>query len=343
MKYQNDILIRAARGEETERTPVWLMRQAGRVLPEYRAVREKLSGFIELCTTPELAAEVTIQPVDILGVDAAIIFSDILVIPEAMGLPYEMQEARGPYFPNVIQNKSDVDRLLAEEAADHLQYVYDAIDITFKELKGRVPLIGFAGAPFTILAYMIEGHGSKTFSKARRFLYNEPVVAHALLEKITRATTTYIKRQIDAGAALVQIFDSWAGILPPDQYKEFSLPYIKQICEDVPHVPRTVFSKGAFFIRDEFAQFPCETVGLDWNMDIQESRKMVGPNKVLQGNMDPCALYLPEDKIYQKTKEMLDAFGPNKHIANLGHGLYPDTEKSKVKFFVDAVKELSKR
>lgn len=343
MNYQNDLILRAARGEKTERTPVWLMRQAGRILPEYRAVREKLSGFIELCTTPHLAAEVTIQPVDILGVDAAIIFSDILVIPEAMGLPYEMQEARGPYFPNVVQSKLDIDKLLGTDAADHLQYVYDAIDLTVKELKGRVPLIGFAGAPFTILAYMIEGHGSKTFSKARRFLYNEPVLAHALLQKITDATIAYLKRQIAAGAAMYQVFDSWAGILPPDQYKEFSLAYIRQICDAIPEVPKTVFSKGAFFIRDEFQNFPCETVGLDWNMDIAESRKLVGPNKVLQGNMDPCALYLPEDKIYQKTKEMLDAFGPDKHIANLGHGLYPDTEKSKVKFFVDAVKELSKR
>ena len=341
MQYQNDLILRAARGEQTERTPVWLMRQAGRILPEYRAVREKLSGFIELCTTPSLAAEVTIQPVDILGVDAAIIFSDILVIPEAMGLPYEMQESKGPFFPKVITSAADIEKLLATDAADHLQYVYDAIDITVKELNGRVPLIGFAGAPFTILAYMIEGQGSKTFSKARRFLYTEPVLAHRLLEKITLATIEYLKRQVKAGAAMYQVFDSWAGVLPPDQYREFSLRYIKQICEAVPQVPRTVFSKGAFFVREDFTDFPCETVGLDWNMDIAESKKIIGPGKTLQGNIDPCALYLNEDQIRTKTKEMLDAFGSHRHIANLGHGLYPDTDKAKVKCFVDAVKELS--
>lgn len=339
MLYQNDLLLRAARGEAVERTPVWLMRQAGRILPEYRAVREKLSGFIELCTTPALAAEVTIQPVDILGVDAAIIFSDILVIPEAMGLPYEMQESKGPFFPKVITTAADIDKLLATDAADHLKYVYDAIDLAVKQLNGRVPLIGFAGAPFTILAYMIEGQGSKTFSKARRFLYTEPVLAHRLLEKITRATIEYLKRQIQAGAAMYQVFDSWAGVLPPDQYREFSLRYIRQICEEVPQVPRTVFSKGAFFVREDFNNFPCETVGLDWNMDIAESKKIIGPHKTLQGNMDPCALYLPEEEIRVKTKEMLDAFGTQRHIANLGHGLYPDTEKAKVKCFVDAVKE----
>ena len=343
MHYQNDLILRAARGENTERVPVWLMRQAGRILPEYRAVREKLSGFIELCTTPALAAEVTIQPVDILGVDAAIIFSDILVIPEAMGLPYEMQESKGPFFPNVIKSTADIDRLLSTDAADHLQYVYDAIDLSVKELNGRVPLIGFAGAPFTILAYMIEGQGSKTFAKARRFLYTEPILAHRLLEKITLATIEYLKRQVKAGAAMYQIFDSWAGILPPDQYREFSLKYIKVICEAIPEVPRTVFSKGAFFVREDFNDFPCETIGLDWNMDIVESRKMVGPNKTLQGNLDPCALYLSEEQIRVKTKEMLDAFGYHRHIANLGHGLYPDTDKEKVKYFVNAVKELSLR
>jgi uroporphyrinogen decarboxylase len=339
MNYQNDLILRAARGEAVERIPVWLMRQAGRVLPEYRAVRESVSGFIELCTTPELAAEVTIQPVDILGVDAAIIFSDILVIPEAMGLPYEMVESKGPYFPNVIKTKSDIDKLLGSDASHHLKYVYDAIELTVKQLNGRVPLIGFAGAPFTILAYMIEGQGSKTFSKARKFLYTEPKLAHQLLDKITDATIAYLKLQIKAGAAMYQVFDSWAGVLPPDQYREFSLKYIRRICEEVTGVPRTVFSKGAFFVREDFVDFPCETVGLDWNMDIQESRKMVGADKVLQGNMDPCALYLSDVEIEQKAKEMLDAFGYKKHIANLGHGLYPDTEKSKVKCFVDAVKK----
>ena len=223
MKLQNDLLLRAARGEKTERTPVWLMRQAGRILPEYRAVRESVSGFIELAQTPELAAEVTIQPVDILGVDAAIIFSDILVIPEAMGLPYEMVEKRGPWFPATVRSEADLKKLRVADGDNDLKYVIDAIHITKKNLNGRVPLIGFAGAPWTIFAYMVEGSGSKTFSKSREMLYREPVFSHKLLQLITDSTINYLKAQIRAGADLVQIFDSWAGILGPKQYQEFSM------------------------------------------------------------------------------------------------------------------------
>jgi uroporphyrinogen decarboxylase len=339
MTLKNDLILRAARGEKTERTPVWLMRQAGRILPEYRAVREKLSGFKELATTPHLAAEVTIQPVDILGVDAAIIFSDILVVPEAMGLIYEMQESKGPIFPEVIKSAADIDKLLEKEAIDDLEYVYEAIRITRKELDGRVPLIGFAGAPWTILAYMVEGSGSKTFSKARKLLYNEPELAHRLLDKITNVTIGYLKKQIETGADMIQIFDSWAGILPPDHYKTFSLDYISRICNAITDVPVTVFAKGAFFAREEMGKLNCRTIGLDWNMDINESRKLVGPDKTLQGNLDPCALYASEKEIRRKAAEMLESFGNGKHIANLGHGLYPDTDKEKVKCFVDAVKE----
>lgn len=340
MTLKNDLILRAARGEKVERVPVWLMRQAGRILPEYRAVREKLSGFRELVMTPELAAEVTIQPVDILGVDAAIIFSDILVIPEAMGLPYEMVESRGPIFPRTIENDKDISSLLGADAAGELQYVYDAIRITKKELNGRVPLIGFAGAPWTIFAYMIEGQGSKTFSKAKRFLYTEPEKSKLLLDKITDATIAYLKAQVEAGADMLQVFDSWASILSPDQYQEFASVYIERICNELNHiVPLTVFAKGAFSARSSFAKMKCDVIGLDWTMDAKESRTIIGTNKTLQGNLDPCALYQSKQGIEFEVKRMLDAFGTQRYIANLGHGLYPDTDRYMVKEFVDAIKE----
>lgn len=341
MQLKNDLLLRAARGEKTERTPVWLMRQAGRILPEYRAVREKLSGFIELATTPELAAEVTLQPVDILGVDAAIIFSDILVIPEAMGLPYEMQEKRGPYFPRTIQTRADIDRLKISDAETDLGYVLEAIRIVKKELNGRVPLIGFAGAPWTIFSYMVEGGGSKTFSKAKKMLYTDPELSQLLLQKITDSTIAYLQGQIQAGADIIQIFDSWAGILSPEQYHTFSLPYIDQICRAIGQVPKTVFAKGAFFARAAMRNMDCQVVGLDWNMEIGESRTLIGPEKTLQGNLDPCVLYASYRQIEAETRKMLQAFGPYRHIANLGHGVYPDTDPDKVKCFIETVKEYS--
>lgn len=334
---QNDLIVRTAWGEDTERTPVWLMRQAGRILPEYRAVRNSLSGFKELVTTPHLAAEVTIQPVDLLGVDAAIIFSDILEIPEAMGLKYEMVEKKGPLFHNTIQTEADVDNLKVATPED-LDYVIEAIKITKKELNGRVPLIGFAGAPWTIFAYMIEGSGSKTFSKARKMLYNNPALSHKLLQKITDSTIAYLKAQVEAGANIIQVFDSWAGILPPNHYTEFSMKYIAQICDAINDVPVTVFAKGAFFAREEISQLNCQTIGLDWNMDIQESRSIIGSEKTLQGNFDPCALYGSFAEIESQTKAMLKAFGAQKHIANLGHGVYPDTDPEKVKCFIETVK-----
>jgi uroporphyrinogen decarboxylase len=339
MQLKNDLILRAARGEKTERTPVWMMRQAGRILPEYRAVRNSLSGFIELVKTPQFAAEVTVQPVDILGVDAAIIFSDILVIPEAMGCPYEMIEKRGPTFPKTIKTEKDIDELRIADGETDLGYVIEAIKLTNKELAGRVPLIGFAGAPWTLFSYMVEGAGSKTFSKARGFLYTEPALAHKALEKITQSTISYLKAQVKAGAHMLQIFDSWAGVLPPHHYSEFSLAYIRKICEAIPEVPVTVFAKGAFFALGEIGQLPCATVGLDWNMDVAESRAKVGASKTLQGNLDPCALYGSFAEIEKVTKDMLKAFGPQRHIANLGHGVYPDTDPEKVKCFIETVKE----
>ena len=336
MILENDLLLRAARGEKTERTPVWLMRQAGRILPQYRALRGKLSGFKELVETPELAAEVTIQPVDELGVDAAIIFSDILVIPEAMGLPYQMVEKKGPWFENTIKGKADVERMIAAEASG-VSYTLKAIEETKKNLNGRVPLIGFAGAPWTIFCYMLEGEGSKTFSKARKFLFEEPELSHQLFEKITTSTINYLKGQIAAGVNLVQIFDSWAGILQPEHYKEFGLRYIQQICDAIDEVPKTVFAKGAWFVQDRICNLNCDVVGLDWHSDPYEFRTQ-NPSKVLQGNLDPAVLYAPAEEVEKQTLAMLNWFGDEKHIANLGHGVYPDTPLENVRVFVNTVK-----
>ena len=334
---KNDLLIKAAKGLEVSRPPIWLMRQAGRVLPEYRATRSKAKNFLDFVKTPELACEVSIQPVDILGVDAAIIFSDILVIPEAMGLPYQMIEAKGPWFENTIKTKFDVDALKIADAND-LNYVIKAIELTKKELNNRVPLIGFAGAPFTIFAYMIEGSGSKTFSKAKQFLYTQPELAHQLLDKITQSTIHYLKAQVEAGADLIQIFDSWAGVLTEQMFYEFSLNYISKICNAISSlVPVTIFAKDAHYAIEEISKTSCSVIGLDWTINPTIARQQ-GINKTLQGNVDPCLLYADEKKIISETQIMLNAFGKQKYICNLGHGLYPDIDKEKVKFFVDFVK-----
>lgn len=335
----NDLLLRVARGEATDRPPVWLMRQAGRILPQYNAIRSRLSGFKELVETPELACEVTIQPVDELEVDAAILFSDILVIPEALGLPYEMYEKKGPQFPKTIETAVDIDALLpTNEAAERLHYVYDAIKLTVAALNGRVPLIGFAGAPFTIFAYMIEGSGSKTFSKAKRFMYQQPALAHQLLDKITDLTIAYLQRKVAAGVQLVQVFDSWAGILSKQQFDAFSLPYLGRIARALnPLVPVTLFAKGANFSIPEIAAAGANTVGLDWTVPAAWVRSQVGNQQTLQGNLDPCLLYAPADVLRKATIDMLQSFGQH-HIANLGHGVYPDTPLDNVKVFVETVK-----
>lgn len=335
--YENDLILRAARGEATQRTPVWIMRQAGRILPEYRQVRKSVSGFIELVRNPQLAAEVTVQPVDLLGVDAAIIFSDILVIPEAMGLPYTMDEGVGPRFPEVVRSASDIPRLHSARAED-LQYVAEAIVITCKRLNGRVPVIGFAGAPWTIFCYMTEGRGSKTFSIPRKWLYTRPADAHRLLEMITEGTIEYLKMQVQSGAAMVQLFDSWAGVLPPDLYKEFSIRYLGMICEALgPVVPVTLFAKDARFALEELGKLNCRTIGLDWQANPKKVRKIV-TGKTLQGNLDPCLLYAPNEVLTAGTHQMLKAFEGGPHIANLGHGVYPDTDPEKVKLFIHTVK-----
>lgn len=338
MIIKNDLFLRAAKGEVTERPPVWLMRQAGRILPQYKALRAKLSGFKELVETPHLACEVTIQPIDELDVDAAIIFSDILVIPEAMGLEYQMIKGKGPWFPKTIKTAEDIEKLIeGPDAAAELPYVYDALALTKKELNGRVPLIGFAGAPWTLFAYMIEGQGSKTFSQAKKFLYQHPVLSHKLLQKITTTLIAYLKLKIKAGADLIQIFDSWAGILTKAQYETFAFPYIKQICDAIDEAPKTVFAKNAYFMREELGTLNCNVIGVDWNMNPQTTRRLVANGKVLQGNLDPCMLYADHATIQKEVKKMLDAFGPH-HIANLGHGVYPDTPLDNVKCFVNTVK-----
>lgn len=337
---QNDLVLRAAKGENIERYPVWLMRQAGRILPEYRAVRSSLSGFKELVETPRFAAEVTVQPVDILGVDAAIIFSDILVVPEAMGLEYQMLEAKGPWFEKTIKTEDDLKYAEVDfDIEDRLGYVLEAIKLTNKELNGRVPLIGFAGAPWTIFCYMIEGHGSKTFSESRKMLYTNPVLAHKLMDRITKVTIKYLQAQIKAGAHMIQVFDSWAGILGTEQYATFSMPYLKQIADAIQEVPLTIFSKGAMSSLEDIANLDCNTVGLDWNMDIPDFRKVIGEKRTIQGNLDPCALYSSHEEVQNLTTKLLDSFTSKRHIVNLGHGVYPDVDPSKVKTFIQTVKD----
>ncbi len=339
MKIQNDLILRAARGESIERYPVWLMRQAGRILPEYRAVRGKLSGFKELVETPERAAEVTIQPVDLLDVDAAIIFSDILVVPEAMGLTYQMVEKKGPWFEKTIRSEEGLKYAEFDfDIEDRLGYVTEAIRITNRELNGRVPLIGFAGAPWTIFCYMTEGQGSKTFSESRKILYTNPSLAHELLTRITKVTIQYLKAQVKAGAHMVQIFDSWAGILGKEQYAEFGLKYLDQIASAITEVPVTIFAKGAYNSVTEIAKMECNTVGVDWNMDMSEIRQAVGNDRTLQGNLDPCALYSSHSEIERLTNNMLNSFKSKRHIVNLGHGVYPDIDPEKVKTFIKTVK-----
>jgi len=339
-KYNNDLILRAIKGENVERPPVWLMRQAGRILPQYRAVRSSLSGFIELVTTPELVAEVTMQPVDELGVDAAIIFSDILVIPEAMGLPYEMVEKKGPYFPDTITSASQIEKLdSGKSAAEKLSYVFAGLDKTKIALEDRVPLIGFSGAPFTLLCYMVEGSGSKTFSKAKKLLYQDPTSAHLLLQKLTDTIIAYLKLKVEHGADIIQIFDSWAGVLNNELYKTFCIPYLKQINDAIQaeQVPTIIFSKGAYFSLGDIANIGSDAIGIDWNMEPTFVRETIGQHRVVQGNLDPCVLYADHEEIERRALEMVKAFG-GKHIVNLGHGVYPDTPLEGVKTFVNTIK-----
>jgi len=343
-KLKNDLFLRACKRKQVERTPIWIMRQAGRYLPQYRAVREK-SDFITMCKTPELAAEVTIQPVDLIGVDAAIIFSDILVIPEAMGMKLEMIESKGPKLYKPIRSASDVEKLKRIDAAKDLKYVLDAVSLTKKELNGRVPLIGFAGAPWTLMTYMVEGGGSKNFSEIKKFIYNQPQAAHKLLEKIADGVAEYLSAKIEAGANAVQIFDTWGGILSPTDFEEFSLRYIERIISQIKRKdePVIVFAKGVHHKLNKLAESGADVIGLDWTMDIGKVRSKIGKKVALQGNLDPTVLYGTEVTIRNEAIRILKSFGKHKgHIFNLGHGILPDISPAKAKYLVDVVKEESK-
>lgn len=336
---KNDLLLRALRQEDVERPPVWMMRQAGRYLPDYIKLRNRYDFFTRV-QTPELATEITLQPVDQVGVDAAIIFSDILVIPQAMGLEVLMEEGKGPSLPKTIQTKQDIAALNTADAAHHLKYVLDALSLTKKELAGRVPLIGFAGAPWTILCYMVEGKGSKTWDKAKQFAYTEPQLAHALLQKITDITIDYLKAQVGAGADTVQVFDSWAGSLSPQDFKTFAQPYLLQIADALQHdAPVILFPKGAWYALKDLSGSSASGIGIDWTVSPACARELTGNNITLQGNFDPARLLAPVANIRQWVKEMIDAFGTRRYIANLGHGITPNVPVDSAKAFVEAVKE----
>jgi uroporphyrinogen decarboxylase len=335
---KNDLLLRTLRGEQTERTPVWMMRQAGRYLPEYMVLREKY-GFFERCQTPELAAEITIHPVDIVGVDAAILFSDILVVPQAMGLEVQLIESKGPVLPDPIKTINDLKRIHVPDVNEKLGYVFDAIKLIKQELNGRVPLIGFAGAPWTLLCYMVQGKGSKTFDEAKAFCYTQPELAHRLLQMITDTTIAYLKAQVAAGADTVQIFDSWGGLLSPEDFETISLQYIRQIVAALKdEVPVIIFAKGAWHSLEQMTATGAAGLGIDWCIKPQLAREFAGSNITLQGNFDPAKLLSPIPIIEKEVKAMLKAFGPGNHVANLGHGILPNVPVDHARAFVDTVK-----
>ena len=337
--HNEHLLLRALRGEAVERPPVWMMRQAGRYLPEYIELRKKYDFFTRV-QTPELACEITLQPINRIGVDAAIIFSDILVIPQALGMEVLMEEGKGPLLPKTIATQADIDALQVTGATDRLNYMMAALSLTKKELNGRVPLIGFAGAPWTLLCYMVEGKGSKTFDKAKQFCFTQPQLAHGLLQKITDATIDYLKAQVVAGADLVQVFDSWSGMLSPTDFKEFALPYLLQISDALKgHAPVILFPKGSWYALPYFKDSSAAALGIDWCLEPALAREMAGAQMTLQGNFDPSKLLAPINGIKRLVNEMIDAFGVNRYIANLGHGILPNIPVDHARAFVDAVKE----
>tara|TARA_B100001093_G_C26829207_1_gene1015421 strand:- start:748 stop:1776 length:1029 start_codon:yes stop_codon:yes gene_type:complete len=333
------ILLKALRGENVPRPPVWMMRQAGRYLPEYMVLRRKYDFFTRV-QTPELAAEITLQPIDIIGPDAAILFSDILVIPQALGQEVQMVNNKGPFLPKTIENQVDINSLRnIEESADSLQYVYDAISLTKKELNNKVPLIGFAGAPFTILCYMVEGQGSKTFSKAKGFCFSQPTLAHELLSKITDLTIAYLKRKVAAGADVIQVFDSWSGLLSADDFNNFAKPYLDKITNALSEIaPVIIFAKGSWYALRDLTSSNASALGIDWCISPKQARDLTNHSITLQGNFDPHKLLLPIPELKNEVKAMIDSFGPQKYIANLGHGILPNIPVDHAKAFVDAVK-----
>ena len=347
-KLKNDRFLRALLRQPVDVTPVWIMRQAGRYLPEYRATRERAGSFMQLCTTPELACEVTLQPIQRYALDAAILFSDILTIPDAMGLGLYFADGEGPQFKRTIRSAADVAQLGVPDPEDALRYVMDAVRLIRRELDGRVPLIGFAGSPWTIACYMVEGHGSKDFSAIKKMLFDQPRVLHALLDVVARAVVEYLNAQIAAGAQAVMIFDTWGGMLSPRDYAEFSLQYMTRIVgllvreHEDRRVPVILFTKGGGQWLEKMAASGCDALGVDWTTDLVDARARVAGRVALQGNMDPSLLYSTPERIRQEVGIVLDSYGPGPgHVFNLGHGITPSVEPERVQVLVEAVHELS--
>jgi uroporphyrinogen decarboxylase len=336
---KNDLFLKALNNETVERPPVWMMRQAGRYLPEFLAIKEKYDFFTR-CKTPELASEITVQPIRIIKPDAAILFSDILVIPQAMGIDVELQDNIGPVLPNPIRSAADVDKVFIPDINDTLGYVMDAIDMTKEMLNNEVPLIGFAGSPWTIFCYAVEGKGSKSFDKAKGFCFSNPVAAHQLLQKITDTTILYLKEKVKHGVNAVQIFDSWGGMLSPTDYTEFSWQYINQIVEALAEETKViVFGKGCWFALNDMAKSKASALGVDWTCSPRNARYLTGGKITLQGNFDPSRLLSPIPVIKKMVHEMIDEFGKDNYIVNLGHGILPNIPVDHAKAFVEAVKE----
>ena len=348
---KNDLIIRAATGQKTEAVPVWVMRQAGRYLPEFQEIR-KHHQFFDICRTPELASEVTLMPIRRYNLDAAIVFSDILVIPQALGMEVQMVAGVGPVLPNPLTKPEDIKALKSDVDVDtELDYVYKAITLSRHKLEGKVPLIGFSGAPFTLMAYMIEGGGSKTLAKTKKWLYVYPYESQQLLDMLSDVIIKYLTAQVKAGAQLLQVFDTNAGFLGPNQFKTFSLPFLRKISIgvkkalndlNIPTVPMIVFAKDVHYGIEELSQSNYDVVSIDWTIDPSKARALVGPSVSLQGNLDPCALYADNDDIDELVREMVANFGTNRYIANLGHGIYPDVKPENMATFVNAVHKYSK-
>ena len=345
---KNDLFIRALLRQEVERTPMWIMRQAGRYLPEYRATRKRAGNFLALCKTPELACEVAMQPIDRYELDAAILFSDILTIPDALGLGLQFSEGEGPSFKSPISSMTDVERIANLTPMNELCYVTDAIRLIRKELDDRIPLIGFSGSPWTLATYMVEGKGSKEFHKVKGMLYREPETLEKLLEVLSTSVTNYLTTQIDAGAQAVMIFDTWGGVLSKEYYLKYSLSPMQKIVQKLKKtpsakdVPIVLFTKGGGNWLNEMALTGCHALGLDWTTEINQARAQVGDKVALQGNLDPCILYGSDEVIREEVMKVLTKFGKGSgHVLNLGHGIQQYVNPDKVTVLVEAVKEFS--
>ena len=345
---KNDRFLRALLKEPVDVTPVWMMRQAGRYLPEYKATRAKAGSFMNLCMNPELACEVTIQPLERYPLDAAILFSDILTVPDAMGLKLRFAEGEGPVFDNPVRTEADVNALPVPDPEGELKYVMDAVRTIRRELDGRVPLIGFAGSPWTLATYMVEGGSSKEYAKVKGMLFDRPDLMHKLLDTTARSVTAYLNAQIDAGAQAIQIFDTWGGMLTPRDYKEFSLRYMQQIVAGLKResegrrVPVILFTKGGGQWLEAMAEIGADALGLDWTTDLGEARARVGNKVALQGNMDPTVLYASPVRIREEVATILESYGSGSgHVFNLGHGIHQHVDPENAGAFIEAVHELS--